>query len=930
MVEHSKIPQKPTLEGLEKKWDEVWDAEGIYHFDASRQRDEVFSIDTPPPTVSGSLHMGHMFSYTHTDIVARYQRMTGLAVFYPMGWDDNGLPTERRVQNYYGVRCDPSLPYDAGFVIPLDAGLPSRVKKRQPIQVSRPNFIELCERLVAEDEKVFEDLFRTIGLSVDWTRTYTTIDSYCRRVSQLAFLENLKRGEAYQAEAPSLWDVTLQTAVAQAELDDRETPGAYHKLRFRRNTVESGTVKEGGTVESDVLAGLDEVWVDTTRPELVPACVALVAHPDDERYRPLFGSTVFSPIFSVEVPVLSHGLADPDKGTGIAMICTFGDTTDVTWWRELNLTVRTVIGRDGRFNVEPPDAVTTKQGQTAYSRLAGKTVKQARKEIVAMFTETDDMDGEPRQMTHPVKFFEKGDQPLEIVSSRQWYIRNGGRDTELRQQMIDRGTQMNWVPQYMQTRYDNWINGLNGDWLISRQRFFGVPIPLWYRLDSDSNPIWSDPILPDTSDPENLPVDPSTDTPRGWDETQRDQPDGFTGDPDVMDTWATSSLTPQITTGWCTDEDLYAATFPMDMRPQAHDIIRTWLFSTVVRAHFDGDTVPWHNCVLSGWVLDPDRKKMSKSKGNVTVPTELLERYGADAVRYWAANGRPGTDTAFDEQQLRIGRRLAMKILNASKFVLSFEVDTDEQDELLIGEYDDHTTHITQAAEIDTQTDKATAYISEALDRSMLQQLAGVVQAATEAFTRFDYARALERTESFFWNFTDNYIELVKARAYGELNDTATTTSAATDTRTTTRPAKQSSSTATRSARCSLRMALSVLQRLFAPFMPFVVEEVWRWWHSTSIHTARWPQSDDLRGLAAETGTEPAVVAADVLGAVRRAKSEAKKPLRTPVIRAVVTDSSERLNVLTEVAADVQAAGCIAELVYRAGSDFKVEVELEA
>ncbi|MDE0160617.1 MAG: valine--tRNA ligase [Acidimicrobiaceae bacterium] len=870
------VPEKPALEGLEAKWDADWEASGIYRFDETRPRAEVFSIDTPPPTVSGSLHVGHVFSYTHTDIIARYRRMSGQAVFYPMGWDDNGLPTERRVQNYYGVRCDPSLPYDPDLAAPPDAGRPSAVAKRRTIAVSRPNFIELCEELTASDERAFEDLFRRIGLSVDWTRTYATIDAHCRRVSQLAFLENLERGEAYQIEAPSLWDTTFQTAVAQAELDDREVPGAYHKLRF------AGT------------GGADDIWIDTTRPELVPSCVALVAHPDDGRYRPRFGSTVRTPVFDVEVPVLAHALADPDKGTGIAMICTFGDTADVTWWRELNLPVRTVIGRDGRLAAEPPAAVESAAGRAAYARLAGKTAAQARAEIAAVFAESGDIDGEPRPITHPVKFFEKGDKPLEIVSSRQWYIRNGGRDDDLRQALIDRGVQMNWVPAYMRARYESWIAGLNGDWLISRQRFFGVPIPLWYRLDADGSPLWDAPIRPD---PGTLPVDPSADCPPGYDESQRGRPGGFAGDPDVMDTWATSSLTPQIATGWRTDEALYASTFPMDMRPQAHDIIRTWLFSTVVRAHFDAGAVPWHNCALSGWILDPDRKKMSKSRGNVQVPTDLLERYGADAVRYWAACGRPGTDTAFDEQQFRIGRRLAVKLLNASKFVLRFA----ELDDVASVEVERRE----QALGADLDAGAVPAGVTGPLDRSMLHRLAGLVDDASQALDAFDYARALERTESFFWAFTDDHIELVKARAYGEHGTAAAV-----------------------SARLSLRAASRVLQQLFAPFMPFVAEEVWRWWHPASVHASAWPQSGPLRAAAGGAGALPGVVAAAVLGEVRRAKSEAKRPLRTEVLRATVADTAERIAMLATVVDDVRAAGRISELVTSEGPELSVACDL--
>ena len=857
------IPERPGLEDIEERWDAVWEERGTYRFDRTRERSEVFSIDTPPPTVSGSLHVGHVFSYTHTDTIARYQRMAGREVFYPMGWDDNGLPTERRVQNYFGVRCEPSLPYDPDFAAPDDAGDPTAIKKRGEIDISRRNFIDLCHVLTAEDERAFETLFRRLGLSVDWTQHYATIDERCQRTSQRAFLRNLARGEAYQIEAPSLWDVTHRTAVAQAELEDRERPGAYHTLAFHRS--------DG-----------DDVLIATTRPELVAACVALVAHPDDERYQPLFGSTVTTPAFGVEVPVRAHELADPEKGTGIAMICTFGDTTDVTWWRELDLDVRAIINRAGRINPEPPPGLDSETGRAAYARLAGKTIFSAQAEMVEILRETRELVGEPEAITHPVKFFEKGDKPLEIVTSRQWYIRNGGRDTDLRTALIARGDQMAWHPPYMQTRYTNWIDGLNGDWLISRQRFFGVPLPLWYPLDEDGEPIHDTPIVPAEAD---LPVDPSSDPAPGYNESQRGRPGGFAGDTDVMDTWATSSLSPQIACGWEEDNDLFARTYPMDLRPQAHDIIRTWLFSTAVRSHFEADTAPWGHCALSGWILDPDRKKMSKSKGNVVTPLDLLDQHGSDAVRYWAANGRPGTDTAFDDGQMKNGRRLAIKIMNASRFALGFGTDSG-----------------TPLA-VDPEA------ITDPLDRAMLLGLAGLVDEATQAFDGFDYARALERTEAWFWTFTDDHVELVKSRAY------------------------EGDEAGAESARHALRLALSTLLRLFAPFLPFVTEEVWSWWRGGSVHRQAWPTSDKLRDAATVDGehVDPttAAVAAAALAEIRRHKTTEKRSLATPVTACTLTDTAERLALLRPVLGDVTAAARATGIDLVEGDALSAEVTLE-
>jgi valyl-tRNA synthetase len=839
------VPDKPALDGLEAVWSLRWEADQVYAFDRSRPRAEVYSIDTPPLTVSGSLHVGHAFSFTHTDIIARYRRMTGMSVFYPIGWDDNGLPTERRVQNVYGVRCDPALPYDPGFTPPEQPGKVEQL-------VSRRNFIELCERLTALDERAFEEMWRRVGLSVDWSLLYTTISDSTRRISQRAFLRNLARGEAYRAEAPTLWDVTFQTAVAQAELEDREQAGAFHRISFHR--------PEG------------PVWIETTRPELLPACVALVAHPNDARYQHLFGSTAQTPVFGVEVPVLAHPLAEPDKGSGIAMVCTFGDLTDVTWWRELDLPLRSIIGRNGRLLPEPPADVPA----GPYKELANKTVFSARARMVELLRESGDLDGEPRPVTRPVKFYERGERPLEIVTSGQWYIRNGGREATVRSKLLAAGQRLTWHPAHMRVRYESWVSGLAGDWLISRQRFFGVPFPVWYPVDEAGSPVYSSPIVADES---HLPVDPASEPAPGYAESQRGAPGGFIGDPDVMDTWATSSLTPLIASRWGADEDLFARVFPMDLRPQSHEIIRTWLFSTVVRSELEFGTLPWSDAAISGWILDPDRKKMSKSKGNVVTPLDLLDQYGSDAVRYWSASGRYGVDTVFDVGQLKVGRRLGIKILNASKFVLSL--------------------------------DGAAGPVTEPVDLSLLAALDGVVRSATAALADYDHAGALEAIERFFWMFCDDYLELVKARAYGADAGAASGSGAA-------------------SARGALRAALSVLLRLFAPFLPFVTEEAWSWWQEGSVHRAAWPSGGaDLAG--AEAGS-PAVLqtAATILGQIRKAKTAAKVSMRAEAARVIVRGPDGEL--MRACAGDLLAAGNIDKLSFvpTPGGEVTTEVTLAA
>jgi valyl-tRNA synthetase len=860
-------PDKVSLDGLEDRWDAAWTEAATYAFDRTATREQVYSIDTPPPTVSGSLHVGHVFSYTHTDLLARYQRMRGKQVFYPMGWDDNGLPTERRVQNYYGVRCDPTLPPEDGFTPPHSGEGGQSVRAADQVPVSRRTFIELCERLTGEDEKQFEALWRHLGLSVDWSHHYQTIGADAQKVAQTAFLRNLARGEAYQAEAPGLWDVTFQTAVAQAELEARDYAGHFHRVAFH-------PVHGGPAEASEQSPGTDgsPIYIETTRPELLPACVALIAHPDDERYQHLFGTTVRTPLLDVEVPVLAHPAAEPEKGAGIAMCCTFGDLTDVQWWRELQLPTRSIVSRDGRLLRETPEWITSPRGAELYGELAGKTAFSARATLVDALRASGDLDGEPTPTLRKTNFFEKGDKPLEIVTSRQWYIRNGGRPTaegDLRADLLARGDELDFHPDFMRVRYQNWVGGLNSDWLISRQRFFGVPIPVWYALGDDGEPVYDRPIVPQEA---ALPVDPSSDPAPGYSPDQRGVPGGFIGDPDIMDTWATSSLTPQIAGGWLADPDLFARVFPMDLRPQGQDIIRTWLFSTVVRSHLEHGSLPWTHAAISGWILDPDRKKMSKSKGNVVTPMGLLQEHGSDAVRYWAASARLGTDAAFEVGQMKIGRRLAIKVLNASKFALSFSGD--------------------EPVSLDP------AAVSEPLDRAVLAALADVVDTATAAFEAYDHTRALEVTETFFWTFCDDYLELVKDRAYGaEAHDAAGATAAVA------------------SARTTLALALDVLLRLFAPVLPFATEEVWSWWRTGSVHRAPWPTTAGLRAAAGDADPTLVRLAGEALAALRKVKSQAKVSQRTELIRAELAVSAATLDQVTEAFGDLRAAGRVHDLV---------------
>jgi valyl-tRNA synthetase len=828
----------------EEKWDRLWREWGVHRFD-EKAAGESYVIDTPPPTVSGSLHVGHVFSYTQTDVLARYQRMRGKNVFYPMGWDDNGLPTERRVQNYFHVKCEPHVAYEPGLSLPMasDAG-----RKQPSRRVSRANFIELCLALTAEDEQAFKALWQRLGLSIDWALEYSTISVAARRAAQWSFLDLFRKGQVYQVEAPTLWDVDFRTAVAQAEVEDRPQRGAFHDLRFG--------VEGGG---SFVIA--------TTRPELLPACVGVAAHPDDERYQALFGKRAVTPLFRVPVPIFPSELVERDKGTGILMVCTFGDATDVTWWREQKLALRQIVGRDGRlvpadFGGEAWPSLEPAKAVAAYAELVGKTVREAQKRIVELLRDVAASaagDGqaplvsEPRPLEHPVKFYEKGDRPLEFITTRQWFV----RILQHKQELLAAGEKVQWHPDFMGLRFRNWTENLNLDWCISRQRFFGVPFPVWYAVEEDGTTDFSRPLV---ADEKSLPIDPTTDVPPGYTEAQRDQPGGFRGEEDIFDTWFTSSLTPQIATGWFTAPERHRRLFPMDLRPQSHEIIRTWAFYTIAKALLHEKTIPWRHVAISGWVLDPDRKKMSKSKGNVITPMHLLDQYGADAVRYWSLAARLGTDTAFDEKVLKVGRRLVTKLFNAAKYVLA------------------------QSA--------ADGPVTHPLDRAFLARLGETVAKATASFEDLDYAGALDAIERFFWaGFTDNYMELVKARARSE-----------------------SDAAGRASAVAALQQGLSMLLRLLAPYLPYVTDEVWSWGFaatgSQSIHRAPWPVPAEIGKLLAEGTPDGAAfdAACAFLEAVRRAKSAAGATVGRHLSRLRVAASPRVVALLLPCTADLAAA----------------------
>lgn len=841
-LEFDKIPKHFDFENAEKVWSAFWQKNEIFKYDPNASKEDSYIIDTPPPTVSGSLHIGHVFSYSQTDFIARYKRANGLNVFYPMGWDDNGLPTERRVQNFYHVQCNAKLPYETGLEI--EPATDEDRKKSAPRQLSRQNFIELCEKLTHQDEEAFKALWTHLGLSIDWTQEYATINEHARKTSQLSFLDLFHKNHLYISNAPIMWDVDFQTSIAQAEMEDRPYAGNYYTIEFQ---------VDGG----------DPFRIATTRPELLPACVGVTAHPDDERYKHLFGKYAITPLFGVKVRVFPSENVDMEKGTGIVMVCTFGDVTDVEWWKTENLPLRQIIDQFGKiapvdFNHSNWESIDPEFANTAYANLVGKTVFTARKNIVELLgKEVSPWQGSValiktgENFERAVKFYEKGNKPLEFLPSKQWFVRLLNK----KEPLIRMAHQMNWVPSLMKERFITWTENLSFDWNVSRQRYFGVPIPVWYPIDANGIVDYAKPMVPEMAD---LPVDPSIDTPKGYEAAQRDQPNGFAGEVDVFDTWFTSSVTPQINSHWQFNPERHKKLFPADLRPQAHEIIRTWTFYTVAKSLLHENTIPWTNIAISGWVLDPNRNKMSKSKGNIVTPQKLMQQYSSDGVRYWAAKAYLGTDTTFDEGMMKIGLRLSTKMFNAAKLVYCIE-----------GEKTD---------------------ITHPLDISFLNELKKLVGSVRQNFDNYEYALSLDELERFFWgSFTDYYIELVKIRA------------------------KEKDRVGTDSAANALRVAMSALLRMFAPFMPFITEEIWSWVLAEetgipSIHKAPFPTEAEFEFLP-ESSNDGFSVAKSALQSVHKLKADLQMPLGQILENVVIRHNGEIRQDLDLVLEDVILAG---------------------
>ncbi|MFY9589444.1 valine--tRNA ligase [Rickettsia endosymbiont of Halotydeus destructor] len=808
------FPKNYNFSESEKKLQQFWQEKQIYAYDENIAKKETFVVDTPPPTVSGQLHIGHVYSYTQTDFIVRFQRMMGKNIFYPMGFDDNGLPTERLVE---------------------------KQKKIKASHMDREQFIKVCEEVVQSEEEKFRNLFNQIALSVDWNLEYQTISPLSRKISQMSFLDLVQKGEVYRNNQPILWDPVDGTALAQADIEDIEKTSQMNYINFK--------------TEKD-----EPITIATTRPELLPACVAVFYHPEDERYKHLVGQFAVTPLFNVKVPLLADPLVQLDKGTGLVMCCTFGDQTDITWWKTHNLPLKTIITKKGTIDFPHNIAID------------GLKIKEAREKIIAILKEQNLLIKQI-EITHTVKCAERSGAPLEILTVPQWFVKT----IDHKEELLKRANELNWHPENMKIRLQNWINSIAWDWCISRQRYFGVPFPVWYskRVGEEGKVLYAD--------ISQLPIDPLKDLPAGYtaDEVEPDY--------DVMDTWATSSVSPHLSTHGISDNlavngDRHAKLFPMDLRPQAHEIIRTWAFYTILKAHLHQNTLPWKNIMVSGWCLAEDRSKMSKSKDNVLIPEKLLEQYGADVIRYWSASSKLGADTAYSEDVMKNGKRLVNKLWNAAKFV---------------------SIHFDKLDEKDKNSDllKVSEKITHNLDKWMINKLIELIRQVTVEMQNYEYANAMHWIEKFFWSvFCDNYLEISKTRSYNENN---------------------TNTIGQYSAILTLYHVMQVLLKLFAPFVPHITEEIYQLLYSEgkSIHEkGNWPNYNNLNYIIDSKQAEGLL---EILDLVRKFKAEKNLSIKAPITLIEV----KGIELSPDLTADLKSVTSAVSIKYYLPED-KIEINI--
>ena len=789
------IPKRYDWKEAEKRLQAFWEDKEIYKFDP-KAKGPLFTVDTPPPTVSGKMHIGHAFSYAQQDFMVRFHRMKGDNVFYPFGTDDNGLATERLIESSKGVKSS---------------------------EMPRKDYVKLClETLEKELRPQYIADWKHLAISCDFSIFYTTINEHCQRISQRSFIELYKMGREYRKESPTVWCPECKTAIAQVEMEDKELSSKFIDIVFK--------------------VGDEELIIATTRPELLPACVAVFFHPDDKRYQKLKGKMAKVPLFDFEVPILPDERADPEKGTGIVMCCTFGDQTDVEWYKAHNLPLKIAISPDGKM---------TELAQ----KYEGMSIAEARKAILGDLEKAGLVKGQ-KEITHTVNVHERCGTEVEILNSKQWFIKY----LDLKDDFLKAGKELNWYPDHMRNRYDNWIKGLQWDWCISRQRNFGVPFPVWYCKRC------GEVIL---AEEEDLPVDPLEDTPKkACDCGSRE----FEPEKDVLDTWATSSLTPHLAIELFPEKALQKKLFPMSLRPQAHDIITFWLFNTVVKSRLHYKVNPWKDVAISGWALDPHGKKMSKSKGNIVEPQKVLEKYPVDALRFWAAGSKLGEDMPYQEKDLVTGVKTITKLWNASKFAFMHLADFNPKEKVNL----------------------------ELYDKGILSKMNKLIEGCTQSFEKYEYAKTKLENDKFFWQlFCDNYLEIAKDRLYN--------------------PEKRGEEER-RSAQFTLYYLLLYSLKMFAPIMPYITEEIYqmffkRFEKAESIHVSSWPAVD--KKMIDEEAEKAADFVHYAVEQARRAKSSQNKSLKEPIkkltLRGKITEKQ-----FGDVQADIVGATHAQQVFFQA------------